>query len=648
MKLRTRISLAIAILALVFGASLGTLLQNESETLMYEEHQQWGAALTKALSSAILKDTIQGRTRNIKETLNRVLKDNPNLSYLLVVDFDGEIISSTFGQVPQNILSQLSRSKKTLTVTVNGEQITDIRFPLVKNLNASLHIGIKHENFQHAIVKMQGNFIIIVSILIVLAIIAGILFSRRLSKPIECLSTSIKAFGQGQEPEDIDMTHADLEVRNLYTDFQTMALQRIKHEKELKLYRDELETLVKQRTAALEDEIAKHKETEKSLIAAKEDAEKANNAKSDFLSQMSHEFRTPLNAILGFSQLMELENNLPLNVHKNVDIIKNSGEHLLQLVNEILDLAKIEAGKLEISMEPVSWNEIIDSCIILMASPAKDMQLNIHFTPLSTSQDFVSADIVRLKQITLNLISNAVKYNKPGGSIEIALTPQADKTLQLSVTDTGKGIAKKDQAYLFEPFNRLSAKNSNIEGTGIGLLITKRLTEAMYGQLDFDSEIGVGSTFRITLPSTESPHHFSRSVENSDEALLLSPTKKLKILQIEDNPANSSLIEAILQRRDNIQLESCADGPQGIEVAATFKPDLVLLDLNLPTLSGYKVLKELRKMPELSDTPIISISANVLQKDIERIQEAGFDDYLNKPIKIKDLYDKINKFVGDK
>ena len=662
MKLWVRISLLIATIAALFGILLSTFFKIESERILFTEHKYWSSGLTQALSSAILQDTIKNKQRKVKEILTRVQKNNPTISYLIVTGFNGNILASTMDNVPHKLLNKHSDHEGSTKLIINGVTITDITQPLVKNLDSHLHIGINSQ-FIDKIIKDTFIKIIVTTIIITLiSIFIGIIFSRKISSPIEQLSESLKAFGKGDKHNFIQIENAAIEVRNLYKSFDEMKIQREEHENELKFYRQELEQLVKERTAELEQEIILHKQTTNGLKLAKDEAEKANRAKSIFLSQMSHEFRTPLNAILGFSQLIEIDKSTSPDCLESIEIIKNAGNHLLQLINEILNLAKIEAGKIEVNIETVSWDELVQECIDTIQPLADQRNISIRFNNPETisqteesiiqcndAEKLVSADKVKLKQITFNLLSNAVKYNSDSGLINIVIENTNNNSLRLSVQDTGKGISKNSQQHIFEPFNRLDSADSSVEGTGIGLLITKRLTEIMNGKIGFNSEEDIGSTFWVELPvshelpeksETEKPDRILNTRANNEELI--------KLLLIEDNPVNVKLVNNILSKFNNVSLTSCLVPQEGITSAQSISPDLILLDINMPDMNGYEVKKQLDEFPSLKNIPIIAFTANAMQKDIDAAFNAGFTDYLTKPINITEFIKILNKYLKNK
>ena len=390
-------------------------------------------------------------------------------------------------------------------------------------------------------------------------------------------------------------------------------------------------------------DITDRKRTESELISAREEADRANRAKSDFLSSMSHELRTPMNAILGFGQLMEYDSELPEEHQDSVKEILKAGEHLLTLINEVLDLAKIESGNIDLSLEPVELLPVIEECQSLVSSLSQKRQIKIDTEAVRPFS--VRADRTRLKQVLLNLLSNAIKYNKCGGKVWLETVPGRDDRLQLRVTDTGPGISEAKLLELFQPFNRLGADASEIEGTGIGLTITQRIMEMMGGSVGVNSEPGVGSTFWLDLPlEGDTDGSAGELIDSSGVGEWNTQTGEQQIrtiLYVEDNPANLKLVSQILSRVSHLRLLTAHTGGLGLELAQTRHPDLILLDINLPGMDGYQVLEALRADDNLRTTPVVAITANAMPRDIRRGQAAGFSDYLTKPLNIKEFLDTI-------
>lgn len=367
------------------------------------------------------------------------------------------------------------------------------------------------------------------------------------------------------------------------------------------------------------------------LRAAKLAAETANRAKSEFLSSMSHELRTPMNAILGFAQLMELDTELADEHQDSLKEIMRAGDHLLGLINQVLDLAKIESGHFNLSVEPVVVDPLVEECFALVHTLAARRSIEMRYR--GRVSEVVAADQTRLKQALLNLLSNAIKYNREGGRIDVELQDAQDGMLRILVADTGRGIPTDRLPELFQPFNRLSAETSEIEGTGIGLNITRRMVELMGGTVDASSEEGVGSHFWIDLPRAAPQPQIDDGVAGAGAGM----ARQHLVLYIEDNPANIRLLAQVMSRRGDIHLLTAHTPELGLELAVTRAPNLILLDINLPGLDGYDVLAALRADERTRSIPVVALTANVLPRDIERGLAAGFDDYLTKPLDLQRL-----------
>jgi len=396
--------------------------------------------------------------------------------------------------------------------------------------------------------------------------------------------------------------------------------------------------------AKLARDMTERRRVEAELNEAKALAEAANLAKSEFLSSMSHELRTPLNAILGFAQFMQSDTPAPTPTQTlSINQILQAGWFLLDLINEILDLSLIESGKVALSLEPVSLAEVLSDCQAMMEPLAQKRGITMTF-PEFDPPCFVTADRIRLRQIFVNLLSNAIKYNRQDGSIVVECVSNPPGFVRLDVTDTGLGLTRDKLAQLFQPFNRLGQEKGTEQGTGIGLVVTKRLVEVMNGKIGVDSTVGQGSVFWIELIATDPPQ--SEPVKAAPEISLQVQAKDAvpahTVLYVEDNPANLKLVEMLLARRPDFRLLTAGDGDLGVSLAQTRLPDVIIMDINLPGISGISALAVLRKHSTTAHIPVIALSANANPRDIEKGMEAGFFRYLTKPIKVDELMDTLD------
>jgi len=398
-------------------------------------------------------------------------------------------------------------------------------------------------------------------------------------------------------------------------------------------------------------DVSERRKSEEEREAAREAADQANRAKSEFLSRMSHELRTPLNAVLGFAQLLGMDHQTPEQEEATEEILK-AGTHLLELIDEVLDIARIEAGRLRLSLEPVDAVQVAEESISLLQPQARQEGVTLSMDPRDSSDPSVHvvADRQRLKQVLLNLISNGVKYNRQNGTVRVSIDRSGTGSrIRIDVADTGRGIPVERIERLFAPFERLGAEETGIEGTGLGLALTRPLVEAMGGTISVTSEFGRGSTFSVELASAKDAASANGdrfpSVEEIATAAMTASVRT--VLYVEDNLSNLKLMERVLARRPGITLVSAMQGSLGVTLARDHRPDLILLDLNLPDMPGEEVLARLHSDPATAEVPIVVISADATSGQRSRLVEAGASDFITKPFDVDRLLQIVDEYCGD-
>jgi signal transduction histidine kinase/CHASE3 domain sensor protein len=466
-------------------------------------------------------------------------------------------------------------------------------------------------------------FIALISIGLAFAFFISIFISRSLRRPLQQLVIATKAVAKGNLETKIDTSGND-EIAQLNDSFNDM--------------------------------VSDLRESQSALTNALQETKQASKTKSHFLSSMSHELRTPLNAILGFTQLLEMSINKnkaagqPNDDYQNyAQQVLKAGRHLLDLINAVLDLSRIEEGHLNLQQEPQAVHETVLECISQIEAGLATKRHITLIDNIGEHEVLIVADRLRLRQVLINLMSNAVKYNQDYGSVTIESALTKENTLRLSVTDTGPGIAEQDIDKLFDPFERLSYSHGSIEGTGIGLTVTQQLMEAMGGSIGVNSTVGEGSTFWIELPVFNSNTDTASAQSKTGSSQLESQTEmkphtNRKVLYIEDNPANAELVTAALNLNEEFECLTSLTAEEGLSMAKEQTPDIILLDINLPGMDGFAALKILRNHKLTRHIPVIAISANAMDTDLQAGHEAGFDDYITKPIDIHQLFSVLKRY----
>lgn len=528
---------------------------------------------------------------------------------------------------------------------------------------------------EYTMVARAKDYLLVALGIIALALLIAYLLARRigsfLTTPISSITeiarevvatrnysqraTRISDDEAGELVDSFNAMLTEIETRTGALEHSSQAIareseQRALAQQEIMRLNQELEGRVQERTLQL-------KLTNNELELAMEAAETANAAKSAFLSSMSHELRTPLNAILGFAQILTSD-TMPTTLEQKKEFanhVLKSGRHLLTLINEILDLAKVESGTVTLSMEPVALDEVLLECRGMVEPLGQPRAIRMLF-PNATGA-VLMADRTRLKQVLLNLLSNAVKYNREQGVVIVSYSALAGARMRLTVQDTGLGLSVDQVESLFQPFNRLGQENGVEEGTGIGLVVTRRLVELMGGAIGVSSSEGVGTVFWIELALTQPVASGAASAavvpigrpvaaRSSAATNAVDANAMPTILYVEDNPANLRLVQEIISMRSSLRLLAAADAHSGIEMAMRHQPDLILMDINLPGMSGFDALKELQRTPATSHIPVVALSANAMPRDVERGLDSGFIRYLTKPINIDEFNDAIDSALA--
>jgi len=417
------------------------------------------------------------------------------------------------------------------------------------------------------------------------------------------------------------------------------AVQRAREESQMKAARKRAEEDLRELNAVLEERIGARTAE---LAAAREEADRANRAKSEFLSRMSHELRTPMNAVLGFAQLLDLEQPTS-EQRESIRHILAGGRHLLDLINEVLDISRIESGHLSLSLEPVALEPVLVQAVELIAPLAAQRSITIAREP-TAAELAVVADRQRLSQIVLNLLSNAVKYNRANGAITIAAQFHSPNRCRIVVSDTGAGIPPAKIELLFQPFQRLGAEHTTVEGTGLGLMLSSALATLMGGQIGVDSVVDQGSAFWVEL-NVASTDERTAPAEAVDRPRTNHPTRGT-ILYIEDNVANVHLMERVMRQRPGIELRHAPEGGEGLRVLQGGGVDLVFLDMHLPDMSGDDVLRSIWENPQTRTVPVIVLTADASPAVARRVKAAGAADCLTKPLNIKRVLATIDDRLG--
>jgi PAS domain S-box-containing protein len=397
-------------------------------------------------------------------------------------------------------------------------------------------------------------------------------------------------------------------------------------------------------------DISERRRAEEAIEEALAQARSASEAKTEYLSRMSHELRTPLTAIIGFAGLLEMENPRQSQVAA-IDTILKAGDHLIAMIDELLEISRIESGREAMSLEPVCLGDLVAECVGLVTLSGDGRGVTVHDELGDSGRGCVMADRQRFKQVLLNLLSNAVKYNRAGGTVRVAARAAGDDIVRVSVSDTGKGVSPELVGRLFQPFDRLGAERTEVQGTGLGLALCKRLVEAMGGRIGVDTVAGEGATFWVELPRSEVPDELAteRELAGAAASRTTGPSsRRHTVLYVEDNLANVELVERVLAHRPEVRLLPVMQGGLALDLAREQHPDVVLLDVHLPDLEGGEVLRRLKEEEATRDIPVIMLSADATERQVSRLRDAGAHAYLTKPIRVRELLETIDAALAQR
>jgi signal transduction histidine kinase/ActR/RegA family two-component response regulator len=645
----------------ILGSTLMALVLALGATIVYDletRHSGWVAELqaqAELLGHASADDLAAGNPRGAQEAL-ATLHLQPRMRSAAIYDAQGRLFAGWHAAGSES-------PPATLAPAMPGANDLQVRTPIVDQGRRLGTVAVRaHDEIDQRIARYGGlaTVLILLALLVTWAVSAWLdsIVTRPLAAMTDIardamqngvLSRRATKRGDDEVGELVDAFNgllAEIERRKsrqeaAAADKDREVAERRHAQQEVMRLNAELEHRVHERTAQLE-------ESNRGLLAATRDAESANRAKSEFLSNMSHELRTPLNAIIGFGQLLAHDDGMPVAPERSrgfVGHIVDAGNHLLTLINEILNLAQIESGKVSISLEPVDLREVLEECHALTRTASAERGIRLVF-PMETPL-LVNADRTRLKQVLLNLLSNAVKYNRDHGAVIVDCTAGDEGRVRIEVQDTGAGLTPEQLRSLFQPFNRLG-RDATIEGSGIGLVLTKRLVELMGGTIGVHSKPGVGSTFWLDLRSAEPVKVDLARVQQrmpTANELVGADLQLSTILCVDDNRANLALLTEALSLRTDCLVLTATDGQAGVDMARAHSPDVILMDNNMPIMSGREAMRILREDPSTAGIPVIAVSAAAMPNMVSSGLEQGYFRYLVKPYDLVDLTDAIDAAI---
>lgn len=663
MTLNYRITLSISILLCVIISSSLIFVNKYVLNSLETSHLQWSKTFATALAGATLDNMLEKQPHQVREILRRTTRSDQRIAYIIVFDFQGKIFAHTFDKAFSDVLDADDNAVPVETGGIiktfyyHDKTITETTYPLIKGLKAHIQIGINRFALQKMKRITTNGIIIINAAILFFGLIISFFVTKKITWPVRVLSKAMDEYAHGNSVELPVFGKLDTDTKKLVNSFEEMVRQKNHTQKVLEEYKNSLEKKVEQRTKSLQFEIAGHKRTAKALIKARMEAEQANRAKSIFLASMSHELRTPLNAILGYVQLLVRNKNFNDKQRHALDVIYKSGEHLLSLINDVLDLTKIESGKMELYNTEIFFRNFIGNIADIIQTRAQKKSINFFIEIPDTIPEKINADEIKLRQVLLNLLGNAVKFTDQG-HVRFAIYSEqlpvnncslpgnTAYSLLFIVKDTGSGISSDKLGIIFSPFEQTGDIKTRAQGTGLGLAITQKLVNLMNGELTVTSEPGKGSCFifKAIFNSAQVPQQNNIPGKSSIQDIIGYKGKRKKILVADDNPDNLAILENMLKPL-GFEVISAKNGQDAINKLETKLPDLILMDMVMPVMSGIEAVREIQKHPVFTQIPVIAVSASAMDSDKNITRIAGCNDFLAKPIYEKDLYLILEKYL---
>jgi len=627
MKLSSRITLLITSLVLIFGIFSIVMVSQLTEDRLSKNQNHWIKTLIHSVANAVSQNTIDKNVVYTRELLQGIVANEIAIDYAYIVDFDGKIFSHTFDEgFPRHFANLNHTEPEHLETTINlktaAGSIQDISHPLINNMLAHIHLGVNQKAIHEIVASTSQDILLITFVSAIVGIILSIWLGRRVSAPLRELTENIRAFGEGKN-KNVEVISNDVEIKQLVGTYNKMINDRIKTDAELLQHREHLVELVDEKTVELQH--------------ARDEALQATKAKSEFLASMSHELRTPLNSIIGFTGILKDEIAGPINdEQKNqLEMVYNGSKHLLSLINDILDLSKVEAGKMELMQETFDPATFLEELHNLMQPQADEKGIDLIFNADDLPESLFT-DQSKLRQVLLNLIGNAIKFTNQG-SVTVS-TKQLPDVILFEIRDTGIGIGQVHQAKIFEVFSQVDSGDAKShEGTGLGLAISRQFIQLLGGEITLESKLGEGSCFQVKVPIGEiNTSPLMINIENDIQ--ISSNGNNRRVLVIDDHNDTLKLISTYLKQED-YEVICCSRSSEALELAKNHQPFAITLDILMPEEDGWSILAALKNQPETSQIPVIIIS--ILDEQNLGLS-LGAVDYLQKPVSSKNFHDALS------